>query len=371
MSGWNRLVDAALREQVDAVLLSGDLLDESNKFWEAIGPFQSGISRLAAQGIRTLAVAGNHDADVLPRLAATLPRDQFHLIGAGGEWERVTLEKDGRPVLHVDGWSFPSSIHRQDPTRSYPGQSSPLPVLGMVHGDMGASESKYAPLSLSRLQSLSVDGWLLGHIHKPGFTPGGPWVLMPGSPHPLDPGEPDLHHAWQVEVKNGALTPPVPCCPAALMYRTLEIPLSRDTPPTLDGIHKAIRTQVDARDTAAYQVLRLRFTGETDAPEELEELTRSLTDWEDASACVEQVQLETTSLPDRERLREAGPVPARILEALDTLPPGLTVLLEEQIRKLSRQKEFSAHVLPDLRLEDLPVQSLLEKTLRAALEGGE
>jgi DNA repair exonuclease SbcCD nuclease subunit len=238
----------------------------------------------------------------------------------------------------------------------------------MVHGDPGVPDSHYAPLSLSRLQSLPVDGWLLGHIHKPSFTPGSPWVLMPGSPQPLDPGEPDAHHAWIIETQNGSLTTPIPCCPASLLYRTVKIALTPEQIPTLDFLHSQLRDAVASAGTDAFQILRIRFTGQTGSATDLEELTEALTEWENPAACVDQVRIDTLPALDLESLQDAGPVPAKLIQALDSVPPELQEMLQDTLRSLAHQKEFTLHGLTDFSLEDLPVNTLLEKTLRTALE---
>lgn len=366
VAGWKRIVDAALEEQVTAVILSGDVLDEANRYWESLTPFSEGIARLAAQGIRTIAVSGNHDADVLPSLTAGFPDKEVLLLGTQG-WERVTLKDNGSPVVHIDGWSFPTKTVRTDPTRDYTAPASDgIPVLGVVHGDLGATDSTYAPLSLSQLQSLPVDGWLLGHLHTHSFTPGSPWVLMPGSPHPLDPGEPEIHHAWIVTVDGGHLSSPEPVCPADLIYQTVDIELTAEAPVNPDALQKRILTSLAPTD--AFQILRIRFTGQTDDPEELAEVTASLTDWEDSRFCIEKVLLDLESSLHLDTLEEAGPVPSRIVQALKTLPPELADRLAEVEAQLSRQKEFTSHGLKEFSGETLPVQALLERTLRAALE---
>src|SRR5690606_1937215 len=65
---WMRLVECAIRERVDLVALSGDLVDHDNRWFEAFGPLERGLKRLADAGIPVYAVAGNHDYDTLPHL---------------------------------------------------------------------------------------------------------------------------------------------------------------------------------------------------------------------------------------------------------------------------------------------------------------
>ena len=202
---WERVVELALAESVAAVVVSGDLVDRANRFYEAAGPLEAGVRRLAAAGITTVAVAGNHDFDVLPRLAAGLGPDAFRLLGAAGAWERTTIRRDGA-VLHLDGWSFPAQYVRESPVAYY---DLPVPdnapVLALLHADLEQPASPYAPVMLGELRARPVDFWLLGHVHLPalhdaaGATP----VLYPGSPQALDPGETGAHGAWLLELAPG------------------------------------------------------------------------------------------------------------------------------------------------------------------------
>src|SRR5690606_34576958 len=188
-AAWGRIVDLAIEERVDLLCLSGDIVDKENKLWEAVGPLESGVQRLAAHGIRIVAVAGNHDFDVLMRLDDVLQSgpaaEAFHLLGRRGEWERFTIEEDGQAVLHVDGWSFPREHVYESPLESYDLKpDSSTPVLGLVHGDLDVSGSRYAPLDSVRLRETGPDEWLLGHIHNPQlFRPSGNrWALYPAPP---------------------------------------------------------------------------------------------------------------------------------------------------------------------------------------------
>lgn len=202
---WGAIVDLAISEDVDLLAVSGDIVDKESKSYEALGPLQDGLSRLNHARIETVAVTGNHDHDVLVRLSGITGTDRFRLLGAGGTWERYTLHRDGAPVLHVDGWSFPHEHVREAPIKQYPSrQDDGLPVIGLLHGDMDVLESRYAPIQSDDLWAQYVDFWLLGHIHAPAISggPGSKKALYPGSPWALDPGEPGVHGVWMVEIAS-------------------------------------------------------------------------------------------------------------------------------------------------------------------------
>lgn len=69
---WRRTVAAAIQYQVAGVLLAGDVVDRDFDFFEGYRELRAGLDRLHAADIALVAVAGNHDVHVLPRLAAEL-----------------------------------------------------------------------------------------------------------------------------------------------------------------------------------------------------------------------------------------------------------------------------------------------------------
>lgn len=202
---WGTIVERAVSESVDAVLLSGDVIDHDNRFFEATGPLEQGIMRLAERGISTFAVSGNHDHDVLHRLADSIASNHFRVLGRGGRWEEAELLRDGRPVLRLHGWSFPAPLVRVSPMREYDlAGGDDLPTLGLLHADLDDMASRYAPLGPDELRRPGVHFWILGHIHKPRLraSPGTAPVLYPGSPQAMDPAEPGNHGAWLIEIEG-------------------------------------------------------------------------------------------------------------------------------------------------------------------------
>jgi DNA repair exonuclease SbcCD nuclease subunit len=185
---WRSFVDTAIERKVDAVVLTGDVVDESNKFFEAYSALQSGIERLTKSDIPVVVVSGNHDFDVLPRLADQIPG--FHLLGRGGQWQDFVLEKDGTSAVRFQGWSFPTRHVSHNPLMGYAAPTDDLPTVGILHCDCDVPTSNYGPVSLAGLRAEGPSAWFLGHVHKPGFlSEGHPLILCPGSLQGLDPSE--------------------------------------------------------------------------------------------------------------------------------------------------------------------------------------
>ena len=203
-------VDFAIKQKFDAVLFAGDVVESTNARFEAILPLEDGIRRLLGAGIQVMAVAGNHDVEALPRLAALI--DGFVLLGAGGQWEARVITKNHAPIAEVVGWSFGERFVRQSPVAQLLASplktaASSIPRIGLLHADLDASGGYYAPIKQAELDNTGLDAWILGHIHKPSLkelsasTDGRPSGYL-GSLVGLDPSETGPHGPWVIRISN-------------------------------------------------------------------------------------------------------------------------------------------------------------------------
>jgi len=327
---WVRIVDSALRERVDLVLVAGDLIDRANRFFEAYGPLEAGLRRLSAAGVTTLMVAGNHDHAVLPLLVDEVASDSVRLLGRGGRWERFTFERAGIR-LHVDGWSFPREHHPSSPLPEYrPGQDG-APVLALLHGDLEQPRSPYAPVSLAELRRHSGTAFVLGHVHLPREIrePGGARMLYPGSPQAMDPGERGARGVSLLEwTGSGFLSTPIPI--STVRYDTLEVSVEGSVRlEEIDArIAGAVRDELQRIAMSESSVVlgrfRIRLLGATPLHRELDSrlLERSAELQVEAGGIqgsVESVEVATTTPRDLAGLRGGSGAPA----VLATLVAGL------------------------------------------------
>ncbi|MXZ17937.1 MAG: DNA repair exonuclease [Rhodothermaceae bacterium] len=199
---WKRAVAEAIDNNVDAVILTGDMADNSNSYFEAYGALRSEISNLSQCNIPVVAVAGNHDHDVFPRLAESMPDDNLTLLGRNGIWEEEIIKTRSGRSLRCVGWSFPSAHYDRSPLDIFNLPQSEYFTVGIVHGALEI-QGKFAPLAKRDLDAQPVDLWLLGHVHAPKLHKDHrAWILYPGSPQPLDPGEPGTHGPWMITIDD-------------------------------------------------------------------------------------------------------------------------------------------------------------------------
>ncbi|CAN5745364.1 DNA repair exonuclease [soil metagenome] len=333
-AAWDAVVDTAIAERVDVVALSGDLVDRANRYFEAIGPLERGLRRLAGEGIDTYAVAGNHDYDVLRELVDTLDLERFRLLGRGGQWERAIVERDGRPTLHIDGWSFPQEQVYECALDSYEQSDDGVPVLGLLHADLDQAGSRYGPVTLGDLRRRPVALWLLGHIHGCAILAGdgGPVVIYPGTPQAMDPGEQGLHGAViaDIDPSGRVATRRAPLSTVCYLPLTIDVSDVESDDEVRSRLVTALRDAL-ARDEHRYDRLaclscRLTVTGRTPLHGRMREIVEAaredlnLTGAGGAEAIVERIEYETRPALDLAAIARRNDPPgavARIIQAIE------------------------------------------------------
>lgn len=332
-AAWKRFVNLALEKKVDLVAVAGDVIDASSNYFEAFGPLKAGLDALSAAGIDTFLIAGNHDFDSLPRFCDQLTDPRVHLLGRGANWERHTILRDGRPRLHVDGWSFRAATHEANPLLGYSCRRDGTPVLGLLHADVEQAYSPYARCSIDDLLAAGPDAWLLGHVHRPRQFSSGPLVFYPGSPQALDPGERDAHGVWLLEWPPGG-TPSLERYPSSsIRYESFDLPVDGldDEPAIETALHRALEEKLlsCATEAGTLELLscRLRLCGRTAAHTQLarrgtwpriDELRHAKNG---ITAHVERVEIDTRPALDLENLaRGNSPLAllARLVLALES-----------------------------------------------------
>ena len=371
---WSAVVELAIREEVDLVTLSGDVVDHANRFFEATGPLETGIAQLAAAGIDTYAVAGNHDYDVLPRIVDAVGTDRFHLLGRHGQWESVDFVRDGKPELRIWGWSFPDRHFETNPLAGWAGEvDDQLPSVGLLHADLDVLDSRYAPVSRADLAARPLTAWLLGHVHAPQLheMESGPTLLYPGSPQAMDPGETGPHGPWLIEVhgRQQSTARQVPL--SKVRYSQLEIDLSGvETKDALDAcLLQRTRHHLEniARTSRPpeFVSLRIEFTGRTRLCGQIDDHARSLDQLEQVDERVTQKVDKVTNrtLPaiDLQQLAQQHDPPGVLARTLLELEAGagnagLQALLDEAYQKQAdvfqsrSYTTLSGDSLPDLQV---------------------
>ncbi|MFT8345797.1 metallophosphoesterase family protein [Gluconobacter oxydans] len=173
----DRLVETALTEKVDFVVLAGDLYDGS---WQDVGTglyMVRALSRLVQAGIRVVTLSGNHDAQSVIARELPLPDGIDHFSYDAPQtlhWPELGV------ALH--GQSFRDRHVTQDMTRAYPAPVAGCFNIGVLHTSLSGygEHETYAPCSVETLSAKGYDYWALGHVHAREIVCEHPWIVFPG-----------------------------------------------------------------------------------------------------------------------------------------------------------------------------------------------
>ncbi|WP_169726446.1 metallophosphoesterase family protein [Desulfotruncus alcoholivorax] len=202
----DNLVRACIQNQVDFLVLAGDVYDQADRSLRAQLRLRDAFARLAAAGIPVFVAHGNHDHSEGFQAALAWP-DNVHIF-APGEVEARPVTRGGKEIARVYGISYP----RRDVSQNYASMfrrdlSAPFAVA-VLHCNVGGNSehADYAPCSLEDLAAGGFDYWALGHVHRRlTLKEHGPCVVYPGNLQGRGPHETGARGCYLVRVKPGGL----------------------------------------------------------------------------------------------------------------------------------------------------------------------
>ena len=172
------MIQLALDEQVDFVVLAGDLYDGDWDHYQTGLFFVAQMRRLDAANIPVVMVYGNHDAQ--SQISKQLPLPKNVTVLSSQQPETVCLDAYG---VAIHGQSFAVRDVRDNLAVTFPSAKAGFFNIGLLHTALTgrAGHDHYAPCSLDDLKSKAYDYWALGHVHQYEQVCTDPWVVYSGN----------------------------------------------------------------------------------------------------------------------------------------------------------------------------------------------
>lgn len=212
---FRSVIETAIKEQVDFVVLAGDIFDNSHPSYADFSLFLSGLKQLQEAGIPVYFVTGNHDPYISwDNSFAVLP-ENVHLLGVTKP-EFACYKKDGKPLALIGGrgyytQSFPrtediSEGISRETAASELGVSAPF-MIGILHTGLDIDLTR-SPVNPKTLLKRDVDYWACGHVHQPKMFPSkdDPRIGYSGCPQGRDMKEEGEHGVFKVTLSFNAST---------------------------------------------------------------------------------------------------------------------------------------------------------------------
>jgi len=205
-SAFTNIVRACVQNEVDFLVLSGDIFDLAGRSLRAQLRFRDAVDELAQRNIKVFVAWGNHDSDGGAGDQLSWPENvYFFTPGEVGSYEVI---RRGREIARVYGISYP----RRDVAENYALRFRRDPkapfAVGVLHCNVGGipGHENYSPCQLNDLLQSRFDYWALGHVHtRRVLNNYGPCIVYPGNPQGRHPREGAEKGCYLVQVSGNGL----------------------------------------------------------------------------------------------------------------------------------------------------------------------
>ena len=172
---FSNLVDTAIANEADVLLIAGDLYDTEQRNYETGLFFAREMQRL---GRPCVVIHGNHDS--ASQITKSLQPPPNVTILPARRPDTVHFPELG---LAVHGQSFGSRAEAEELAGAYPKRVEGAFNVGLLHSSMEnpGQHARYAPCRVETLLARNYDYWALGHIHTRVTLHEAPWIHFPGN----------------------------------------------------------------------------------------------------------------------------------------------------------------------------------------------
>jgi DNA repair protein SbcD/Mre11 len=175
-----KLTAAAISNNVDFVILAGDLYDGEDRSLRAQSRFRNEMQKLSQNDIPVYVIHGNHDHLNGSWVHLDMPSN-VHFFGSDVEVKALHTKRGEK--IHLYGFSYLQRHILDKRINDYQKQEPADFHIGILHGNEGGGtdHDNYAPFSIKDLYEKQFDYWALGHIHKRTILSENPPIIYPGN----------------------------------------------------------------------------------------------------------------------------------------------------------------------------------------------
>ncbi|MCK9376363.1 MAG: DNA repair exonuclease [Syntrophobacterales bacterium] len=161
----DRVIELAIGEQADFIIVAGDVHDGENRSLRAQLRFRDALKKADEAGIPCFIAHGNHDP--LSGWEAHLEMPALAQRFGGQGVEGFPVRRGGVTLARIYGISYPVKEVRDNLARGFKRDPEAPFAIGVLHCNVGGdpSHDNYAPCNIEDLVAAGLDYWALGHIH--------------------------------------------------------------------------------------------------------------------------------------------------------------------------------------------------------------
>ena len=260
-----RMVEYGNDHGVELLLLSGDLFDSGNVYSQTAEELSAALAEFRGQ---VVIAPGNHDCyTAASPYARILWPENVHIFTTP-YMSRFAFPQYGCTVY---GAAFTAPEVSEGAALEGIAAGEESVAIGVLHGEAGAKDSRYRPVSVQQIARSGLDYLALGHVHTCSgvLAAGGTAYAYPGCPEGRGFDEPGDKGFLMGEVDKGSVKLRfVPF--ARRRYQLLTVDVTGSQP--REAIQQALPPETEQ------DIYRIVLTGETDGGVDVGRLTEELTD---------------------------------------------------------------------------------------------
>lgn len=373
---YGRVIDAAINNKVDFVLIAGDIFDSAKASYADYRCFFEGLNRLNQEGIHVYLCTGNHDPFTswqqdffaFPLNTTMLPADKPGF---------VIFEKEGEPLALIGGRGYYSQAWPEDVSiaegidrntgEEATGVKPPF-AIGLLHTGLNLDHEK-APTDPAQLLRTGMNYWALGHIHLKYFYPKeNPQLVFSGCIQGRDVKETGERGVYKVTLTEGLPNQLEFIPTASIVWQRMEIDITNCK--TLSDVSDKIMQEMfheNSKSLCEEMCVRITLVGKTELhkvlgkPGVLQDMRKNINDSYPVFFC--DTLIDKTVQPlDKTALMKEGLFPAVFMQASAALQADK----DEEIGFL--QGEFLKKNLPLPRICEKDVSLIAEEAENLILD---
>lgn len=239
-----RLIDVATEEDVDFVIIAGDLYDDNARSVQANSFLAEQFGRLAEVDIPVYLVYGNHDPVGNATKYVDLPENVHEFDHESAE--EVLYPDAAVPEARIWGQSYRDRHETRLMYQGFNPSDDSVPNIGVLHTGLDPDGRRYVPVSRSKLENKDeIHYWALGHIHDHRAYTGEQPIAYAGIPQGRQVSESGLGGGYLVDLTTDSPVEMefVPTSP--VVWQTVDVDITDGEMTSIPDIMRAIAQTAD------------------------------------------------------------------------------------------------------------------------------
>lgn len=385
---FQRVVQLALDEHADALVIAGDLFDGERLSFPTERFLIAEMGRLEEAGVAVVYGTGNHDAASIQRRAGSIGWPSNVAVVSGPTPQRFPIfGPEGGVVGYVTAAGHAGPRETSDLSLGMTRASGSEPEVALLHSQVSRASGSdrhrpYAPSELAHLMGAGYDYWALGHVHQRQMLWTDPLICYSGNPQGRNFNETGARGCLLVDLRDRA-APLWTFHQTALIRWEILVVEDLDELPSIDALVRHVTRswetlrRADPGEASTDWVVRVELRGPTPLagelrnPEEREFLAEELAAtlaalWVDVWISETHAPVDVAANAGRDdTLGEA----LRLLEGLRSGRESVEALLPDELAGLDQASGVATEAYVRELLAGAPAE-LLTRLLREPSSGG-